>query len=121
MTAASKVCPSCGEHKPASAYHRRTGKRRRELQSWCKSCVSGYGGQAWAAVKVPARLRDLIRAEAEHNQLGIGQLVARAVSQTLRDQCARPGCLAPKVDARHGLCRRCVAEADRRADARAVA
>ena len=116
-TPTSKRCPQCGETKPASAFGRRSGRRRNQLQSYCRACMASYrkNGQ-WSAVHVPASLHDTIRRQAQANGLGVGELLSRAVRQTLDAQCHRPGCLRPR--GLRPLCERCDAEAVVRADTR---
>ena len=116
----SKLCPSCGETKPAAQFGRRSGRRRHQLQSYCRACMASYrkNGQ-WSAVHVPASLHDTIRRQAQANGLGVGELLSRAVRQTLDCQCVRPGCLQSRGP--HGLCAGCDRDAVARADSRGAA
>lgn len=121
-TPSEKHCPQCDQTKPADAFGRRSGKRRHQLQSYCRTCAASYRRDGdWSAVHIPASLHRTVVDQAAANGMGVGQFLSACVRETTAGQCARPGCVRRRSGAPHGLCGRCDAAVSRAADSRRTA
>lgn len=103
----TKTCPSCTKTKPVDEFYKRSSGRP---QSWCKLCTHAGQAKNRRSILVPAKIHELVKADARRNGLTIAQWMAKAVVAFTRTQCAVPGCLnqAPNE---HRLCEGCLRRA----------